>query len=96
MNLRILPLELLLGLLLLGNALEAHANGRLAILLEVEERIRVLQLVEVPLNVLVIVHVLFELGPPLAALLVVHKLFAVKIVKQYSYLGVLLVAEVKP
>ena len=52
------PLEFLFGPLLLGDALECHPYLVLPVLLEVEERVWVLQLVEVPLDVLVVVDVL--------------------------------------
>lgn len=71
------PLEFLFGPLLLGDALECHPYLVLPVLLEVEERVWVLQLVEVPLDVLIVVDVLHQLSPPFAALLVVHELFAV-------------------
>jgi len=90
------PLEVLFRSLLFSNAFKGHAYFILAILLEVEESIWVLQLVEIPLNVLIVINVLHELSPPLSALLIVHELFAVKIVKQYSDLRLVLISKIKP
>lgn len=90
------PLEILFRFLLLGDAFEGHAYLILSVLFKVEESIRVLQLVKVPLNVLVVIYVLHELCSPLSALLIIHELFAVQIVKQYSDLRLVLVSEIKP
>jgi len=90
------PLEILFRSLLFGNAIKGHAYFILAILLEVEESIWVLQLIKISLNVLIVIHILHELSPPLSALLIVHELFAVKVVKQYSDLRLVLISKIKP
>ena len=96
MKIWVRPLEILFRSLLFRYAFKGHPYFILTILLEVEESIWVLQLVEVPLNILIVIHVLHELSPPLSALLIIHELFAVKVVKQYSDLGLVLISKIKP
>ena len=78
--------EVFFRLLLASDLIKGHTNSLLAILLKVEECIWILKLVEVPLNVLVVVHVFHELGAPFSTLLVVHEFLAIEVVKQNANL----------
>ena len=75
--------EFFFVILLCCDPFKGHANALFSVFLEVEEGVGVLKLVQISLNVLIVVHILHQLGLPLAALLVVHKLLAVEVVEQY-------------
>ena len=76
--------EFFFVILLCRDSFKRHANALFSVFLEVQERVGVLKLVQISLNVLIVVHIFHQLSLPLAALLVVHKLLAVEVVEQYS------------
>ena len=87
MNFRVLLLELILLLCLVFDEVKGHSNVSLSLSLEVKEAVRALQLVKVPLNIIVIVDVLQELGFPLPTLLIIHEMFTVHVVEINADLG---------
>jgi hypothetical protein len=78
------PFEFLLEILLFSYSFKSHSNINLSFLFEIKESVRILQLVEIPLYILVVIYILHELGSPFTTLLIVHELFTVKVVEQYS------------
>jgi len=79
-----------------SDIVEGHPYLLLALVLEIQEGVGLLQLLKVHVNVFVVVHVFLDLSPPLADLLVVHELLTIKIVKQQTDLCVRFVLELKP
>ena len=79
------PLFEFFFVILLGSyPFKRHTDALFSVFLEVQERVGVLKLVQISLNILIVIHIFHQLGLPLAALLVIHKLLAVEVVEQYS------------
>ena len=84
MDFRILCLEFISLVCLFFDEVKGHANAAFPLRLEIEEAVGSLQLVQITLNVVVVVHVFLQLGFPLSTLLFVHEILTVHVVEVYS------------
>lgn len=81
MDLRVLLLEFVSLVCFLFYEVEGHANIALSLRPEIQELIRPLKLVQIPLNIVVVIHVFLQLGFPLSTLLFVHEILTVHVVE---------------
>ena len=82
-----LLLECISFVIFLFDEVKSQPQITLSLLSEIQKTIWILQLVQIPLNIVVIVNVFLELGAPLPALLIVHEELTVHIVEVDSHLG---------
>lgn len=86
MQLRERLFEILFLFLLFCYSFEGHAHRFFPLLLEIQECVRVLELVQISLNILVVVNVFLELCTPFTALLIVHEFLGIHVVEEDPYL----------
>jgi hypothetical protein len=86
MDFRVLLLELISLRRLFFNEVKGHTNIAFSLCFEVKKAVGSLQLIKIPLNIIVIVHIFLQLGSPLSTLLFIHEILTVHIVKINSNL----------
>ena len=87
MDFWVLLLELISLRRLLFNEVKGHAYVAFSLCFEVQKAVGSLQLVKIPLNIIVVVHIFLQLSSPLGTLLFIHEILTVHIVKVNSDLG---------
>lgn len=90
-NLWILLLEFISLYCFFFDKVKSQADISFSLSLKVKKSIRPLKLVQIPLNVIVVIYIFLQLGPPFTSLLLIHEILTVHIVEVNSHLWAVLV-----